>query len=159
MDFRAEATGETNPKSEYRNPKQTQSQINLKSGKFKTPNPKEACLEIYIFWSFDIVSSFGFRASNLLFFLAPFAPLRETIRFACGVAALVCCPGNSYTQPCKFCQYRVSGGGPAKRATVAVVGLDELIDATDQIFNTAEGSATNGALGDHGKPSFDLIKP
>jgi len=27
---------------------------------------------------------------------------------------LVCCPGNSYTQPFKFCQYRVSGGGPAK---------------------------------------------
>jgi hypothetical protein len=67
-----QATSETNPKSEYRNPKQTQRQINLKSGKSKTPNAKEACLEFYIFWSFDIVSNFGFRASNFLFL----APLR-----------------------------------------------------------------------------------
>ena len=79
--------------------------------------------------------------------------------FRQGRRELVCCPGNSYTQPFKFCQYRVSGGGPAERATVAVVVLDELIDATDQIFNTAEGPATNGSLGDQGKPSFDLIKP
>jgi len=57
-------TSETKPKSEYRNPKQTQIQINLKSGKSKTRNPKEACLEFYIFWSFEIVSNFGFRASN-----------------------------------------------------------------------------------------------
>jgi len=40
---------EINPKSEYRNPKQTLKQINLKSGKSKTPNPKEACLEFYPF--------------------------------------------------------------------------------------------------------------
>jgi hypothetical protein len=40
-----------------------------------------------------------------------------------------------------------------KGPTVAVVVLDELIDATDQIFNTAEGSATNGSLGDQGKPT------
>src|SRR5216684_59312 len=59
-----------NPKFEYRNPKQTQRQINLKSRKSKTPNPKEACLECFIFWSFEIVSNFGFRASNFLF-LAP----------------------------------------------------------------------------------------
>ena len=56
-----------NPKSEYRNPKQTQRQINLKSGKFKTPNPNEACLEFCMFWSFEFVSNFGFRASNLRF--------------------------------------------------------------------------------------------
>jgi len=66
-----------NPKSEYRNPKQTQRQINLKSGKSKTPKLKEDCLEFYLFWSFEIVSNFGFRASNFLF-LAPFASLRET---------------------------------------------------------------------------------
>jgi len=69
-----QATSETNPKSEYRNPKQTPRQINLKSGKSKTPNPKEACLEFYEFWSFEIVSDFGFRASNFVFL----APLRET---------------------------------------------------------------------------------
>src|SRR4029434_3667919 len=49
------------------NPKQTQKKINLKLGKSKTPNPKEACLELYLFWSFEIVSNFGFRASNFLF--------------------------------------------------------------------------------------------
>jgi hypothetical protein len=43
-------------------------------GKSKTPNPKEACLEFDLFWSFEIVSNFGFRASNFLFFAA----LRET---------------------------------------------------------------------------------
>jgi len=41
--------------------------INLKLGKSKTPNPKEVCLEFYIFWSFEIVSSVGFRASKFLF--------------------------------------------------------------------------------------------
>ena len=61
---REDAQRNKNPKSEYRNPKQTQRQINLKSGKSKTTNPKEACLEFYIFWSFEIVSTFGFRASN-----------------------------------------------------------------------------------------------
>src|SRR6266508_1962593 len=79
--FTAPTCCEKNPKSEYRNPKQTRRQINLKSGKSKTPNPKEACLEFYIFWSFEIVSNFGsfdmaqdtFRASNFLS-LAPLRP-------------------------------------------------------------------------------------
>jgi hypothetical protein len=74
-----QATSETNPKSEYRNSKQTQRQINLKSGKSKTPNPKEACLEFYIFSSFEIVLNFGFRASNFLFL----APLRLCARHGC----------------------------------------------------------------------------
>jgi hypothetical protein len=71
-----QATSETNPKSEYRNPKQTQRQTNLKAGKSKTPNPKEACLELYVFWSFEILSNFGFRASNLLFLEIPSTLLR-----------------------------------------------------------------------------------
>jgi len=58
------APGKQNSKSEYRNPKQTQKEIKLKLGKSKTPNPKEACLELFLFWSFEIVSNFGFRASN-----------------------------------------------------------------------------------------------
>jgi len=72
-----QATKERNPKSEYRNPKQTPRQINLKSAKSKTPNPKEARLEFDLFWSFEIVSNFGFRASNFLLL----APLRETRLF------------------------------------------------------------------------------
>jgi hypothetical protein len=43
--YRAKTPSKQNPKSEYRNPKQTRRQINLESGKSKTPNLKEACLE------------------------------------------------------------------------------------------------------------------
>jgi hypothetical protein len=60
-----------NPKSEYRNPKQTLKQMNLKSGKSKTSSPKEACLEFDSFWYFEFVSirgaAFGFRASDFCF--------------------------------------------------------------------------------------------
>ena len=65
--FFAETLRKQNPKSEYRNPKRTPIQIDLKSGKSKTPDPNETCLEFYLFWSFEIVSNFGFRASNLQF--------------------------------------------------------------------------------------------
>ena len=34
---------------------------------FKTPNRTEACLEFCVFWSFEFVSNFGFRASSFLF--------------------------------------------------------------------------------------------
>jgi hypothetical protein len=40
----------TNPKSEYRNPKQTQRKIKVNGRKSKTPNPKKALvLGIYLF--------------------------------------------------------------------------------------------------------------
>jgi len=65
--YPAKAPVKQNSKSEYRNPKQTQSQLNLKTEKSKTLNPKEACLEFDLFWSFDFVSNFGFRASKFLF--------------------------------------------------------------------------------------------
>jgi hypothetical protein len=55
-----------NSKFEYRNPK-----LKSESNLFGT----------LVFLSFDIVSCFGFRASNLpVYPLAAFAPLRETIR-------------------------------------------------------------------------------
>jgi len=60
-------------KSEIRMSKQTLTQMKLKSEKSKTSNPEEACLEFDLFWSFEIVSKFGFRASKFLFL----APLRE----------------------------------------------------------------------------------
>src|SRR6266403_2076686 len=72
----------TNPKSEFRNPKQSWRQINLKSGKSKTPNLKEACLAFYIFWSFEIVSNFGFRASNY----CPWCLCIASTKFILGVA-------------------------------------------------------------------------
>jgi hypothetical protein len=42
-----------------RNLKQTQRQTNSQIGKIQNTNPKELCLEFYIFWSFEIVSYFG----------------------------------------------------------------------------------------------------
>jgi hypothetical protein len=78
-----QVASETNPKPEYRNPKQTERQINLKSGKSKTPNPNQACLEFFLFWSFEIVSNF--RISCFEFFVLgdeckgdrPVAPTRK----------------------------------------------------------------------------------
>jgi len=44
----------------------TNSETNkTQTGKFKTPDAEEACLEFWLIWSFEIVSNFGFRASNL----------------------------------------------------------------------------------------------
>jgi len=43
--------GETNPKSEYRNPKQIQRRTNLKSGKSKTPKSEGSLFEIFICFS------------------------------------------------------------------------------------------------------------
>src|SRR5919108_3092772 len=49
--------------------------------KAQNSSPNRACLEHWVFLSFHIVSSFGFRAWNLPFSLAPFASLREIFRF------------------------------------------------------------------------------
>jgi len=51
-----------NPKFEARNPKQTAVKQIQNRRKFKTPNPNRVCLG---FWSFEFVSYFGFRVSNL----------------------------------------------------------------------------------------------
>jgi len=50
-----------NPNIEIRN--KVKDRINLKSKKTKTPNPKESRLE-FCLWLFEILSTFGFRASN-----------------------------------------------------------------------------------------------
>jgi hypothetical protein len=42
------------------NSEKNQSQI----GKIQNTESKEACLELYLFWSFGVVLHFGFRASN-----------------------------------------------------------------------------------------------
>jgi hypothetical protein len=64
-----------NPKSEYRNPKQTGAKINPKPGKSKTSNPIWACLEFVVFGSFGFVSDFEFRICN-------FAHVGELCAFA-----------------------------------------------------------------------------
>jgi hypothetical protein len=81
-----QATSETNSKSEYRNPKQTQKKNQSQIGKIQNTDPKEACLEFYLFWSFGIVSNFGsfdnaqdrFRAPNFLF-RAPFDSAQDML--------------------------------------------------------------------------------
>jgi hypothetical protein len=55
-----------------------QIQINPQIGKIQNTNPKETCLKSCIFWSFEIVSNFGFRASKFL----PVAPLRLGAKYA-----------------------------------------------------------------------------
>ncbi len=41
----------------------------------------------------------------------------------------------------------------------SVVTADEVFDFGDQFFNAAEGSATDGLLGDDVKPDFHLVEP
>jgi hypothetical protein len=48
-----------NPKSQARNPKQTE------TGKTEIQNPKRACLEFSVFLSIEFVSNFGFRIWDL----------------------------------------------------------------------------------------------
>jgi hypothetical protein len=64
-----------NPNLEIRN--KLAVQINPKSEKSKT-RIEGNLFGIYIFWSFEIVLNFGFRASNFLFF----APLRRCLGHA-----------------------------------------------------------------------------
>ena len=75
-----------NPKSEYRNPKQTGSQINLKSGKSKALNPNEASFEFYYFWLFEFVSDFGFRASSFFHRVSDFEFDASSLRRCSGHA-------------------------------------------------------------------------
>ena len=53
----------------------------------------------------------------------------------------------------------VGGCGPGKGAAFAVVVLDELVDAGDQIADAAEAAATDGPLGNQSEPAFHLIEP
>jgi hypothetical protein len=58
---------------------------------FQNEDPDQGCLEHCGFSSFEFVSDFEFRISNLYFFfnLAPFAFFaRDIPNFSCGVAAL-----------------------------------------------------------------------
>jgi hypothetical protein len=72
---RRQANPTQNPKSEYRNPKQTRRQIISKSENPKTLNPKQECFEFCVFQSFEFVSNFGFRASK--FFLGALFDLAQ----------------------------------------------------------------------------------
>jgi hypothetical protein len=59
------ATSETNPKSEYRNSKQTQSQMNPNAEKIQNSNRKHLVWKFLIFEHLDLfrISDFEFRAS------------------------------------------------------------------------------------------------
>jgi hypothetical protein len=99
----AKALPKQNPKSEYRNPKQFQ----IQNSKLQNSSPNRICLEHWVFLSFDLVSSFEFRASNLpVYLLAPFAlcslpfvffVVDYVFFFGCGSAALGLCGEYSFT--------------------------------------------------------------
>ncbi len=52
----------------------------------------------------------------------------------------------------------ISGGGPAKRLAVHVVGRDEVVDALHELFDAGEGSLPNGFIGDQREEALDLIE-
>jgi len=54
---------------------------------------------------------------------------------------------------------RVGGGGPCKRATAAVVVLNELVDSGDGVFDAAEAAAADRLLGNETEPALYLIEP
>ena len=49
--------------------------------------------------------------------------------------------------------------GPGEGTAVAVVVLDELVDACDQFAHAAEAAAPDGLLGDQSEPALHLIEP
>src|SRR5262245_40918079 len=64
-----------NPKLKYRNPETNQLKFKLRNPKFETgakriPKSLNEFVSHFVFWSFEIVSNFGFRVSN---FLLPFS--------------------------------------------------------------------------------------
>src|SRR5262245_33233987 len=73
-----------NQKSEIRISK-SETIFKIRNIKHKTETRREVVLDIRFFWSFDIVSNFGFRASNLQ--LCAFA--RDIPKSGCGSAALL----------------------------------------------------------------------
>jgi cholesterol transport system auxiliary component len=77
--FSRQATIKTNPKSEYRNPKQTGSQINPKLEKIQNLQSESDLFGNLRFWSFEFVSNFGFRASKF----CAWRPLRLCARHSC----------------------------------------------------------------------------
>lgn len=42
---------------------------------------------------------------------------------------------------------------------MGIVVLNEVLDFSHQVFDTAESAATDGLLGDNVEPDFDLVKP
>jgi len=78
--YRAKTSLKQNPKSEYRNPKQTNSQINPKSKKFQNPEFDASRLEHCSFFDhleLFRISDFEFRVFSASHSLAAFASLRE----------------------------------------------------------------------------------
>ena len=54
---------------------------------------------------------------------------------------------------------RVGGSGPAKGLAGPVVRGDEVIDALNELFDAAEGTAADGFVGDQCEEALDLVQP
>ena len=54
---------------------------------------------------------------------------------------------------------RIGGDSPLERLAVRAVGHDEVIDILHEMFDAGERTSADRRVGDHHKPSFDLIEP
>jgi len=53
----------------------------------------------------------------------------------------------------------IGGCGPGEGAAAAVILVDEVLDAGDEVAEAAEVSAANRLLCNQLEPAFDLIEP
>ena len=72
---------------------------------------------------------------------------------------LVFRPGNSLTKSREFLEDSISSGSPDEGLCICVVGADEAVDFFDEVGGGLEGATTDGALGDEGEETFDLVEP
>ena len=69
------------------------------------------------------------------------------------------CPVNKFTKALEFIEDGIGGGGPGKRAVVAIVMAHVVVDVAHQLAHTAERPAPNSPLGDEREPALDLVEP
>ncbi len=88
------------------------------------------------------------------------ATIRQTLAIASyRSSSLVDCPCDSLTKSTDRFEDRVGRRGPGERMAAMIVVLDEVLDLGNQIANTLEGAASNGALRDDVEPDLDLVEP
>ena len=69
------------------------------------------------------------------------------------------CPRNTCTKSGELLEDGIGGSGPDKGTGVAVVVLNEIVDASDQFADAPETSPADGLLSDQAEPAFDLVEP
>ena len=70
---------------------------------------------------------------------------------------LVLCPRDNFTKPFDLLEDRVGDGGPREGSALAVVVLDEVIDARYQVLDAAEAPPPDRSLGDDVEPDLHWL--